>query len=98
VSEDEYGHSRRYECRRGGIRIIRASEIGQYAYCAHAWWLGSVEKLPSAHRQEMAVGEATHLHHGRGVRTSLGLVRLAYAVLALAMLVGVVWLISGLFG
>jgi hypothetical protein len=98
VSEDEYSHSRCYECRQGGIRIIRASEIGQYVYCAHAWWLGSVEELPSAHRQEMAAGEATHLRHGQDVRTSLGLARLAYAVLVLAVLVGVVWLISGLFG
>jgi hypothetical protein len=81
-----------------GIRIIRASEIGQYAYCAHAWWLGSVERLPSAHQQEMASGEATHLRHGQGVRRSLGLARLAYAVLLLAVVVGVVWLISGLTG
>jgi len=92
VSDDGYG------CRPGGSRIIRASEIGQYAYCAHAWWLGNVEGLPSGHQREMAAGEAIHLHHGRGVRTSLGLARLAYAVLVLAVLVGVVWLVSALFG
>jgi hypothetical protein len=79
-------------------RITRASEIGQYAYCARAWWLGSVEGLPSGHQQEMAAGEATHQRHGRGVRASLGLARLAYTVLVLAMVVGLVWLISGLFG
>jgi hypothetical protein len=84
--------------RRGDIRIIRASEIGQYAYCAHAWWMGSVEGLPSGHQREMAAGEATHQRHGQGVRTSLGLARLAYAVLLLAVVVGVVWLVSGLFG
>jgi hypothetical protein len=79
-------------------RIIRASEIGQYAYCAHAWWLGSVEGLLSGHQQEMAAGEATHLHHGQSVRRSLGLARLAYIVLLLAVVVGIVWLVSGLFG
>lgn len=82
----------------GRRRTIRASEIGQYAYCARAWWLGSVEGLPSGHRQEMAAGEATHQRHGQGVRASLGLGRLAYAVLLLAVVVGVVWLISGLVG
>lgn len=79
-------------------RIIRASGIGQYAYCAHAWWLGNVEGLPSGHRREMAAGEAIHQRHGRGVRRSLGLARLAYAVLVLAVVVGVVWLVSWLVG
>lgn len=77
-------------------RVIRASEIGQYAYCARAWWMGSVEGLPSSHQREMAAGEATHQRHGQGVRTSIGLAGLAYAVLLLAVVVGIVWLISGL--
>ncbi len=79
-------------------RVIRASEIGQYVYCAHAWWLGSVQGLPSAHQQEMADGETTHLRHGRVVRASLGLSRLAYGVLLLAAMVAVVWLVSWVFG
>jgi len=82
----------------GSDRVIRASEIGRYVYCAHAWWLGSVQGLPSAHEREMAAGEATHLRHGRGVRTSLRLSRLAYAVLLLAAVVGVAWLVSWLVG
>ena len=79
-------------------RVIRASEIGRYAYCAHAWWLGSVEGLPSAHEPDMAAGEVAHLRHGQGVRASLGLCRLAYLVLLLAAVVGAVWLVSRLIG
>jgi hypothetical protein len=79
-------------------RVIRASEIGQYTYCAHAWWLGSVRGLPSARKREMAAGEVAHLRHGRGVRTSRWLSRLAAAVLLLAAVVGVVWLVSQLVG
>ena len=75
-------------------RVIRASEIGRYVYCAHAWWLGSVQGLPSSHHPEMAAGKVAHLRHGRGVRTSLWLSRLAYAVLLLAAVVGVVWLVD----
>ena len=75
-------------------RVIRASEIGQYVYCARAWWLGSVQGLPSSRQQDMAAGEAAHAHHGRGVRASLGLSRLAYLTLLLAAVVGVVWLIG----
>jgi CRISPR/Cas system-associated exonuclease Cas4 (RecB family) len=81
-----------------GERVIRASEIGQYAYCARAWWLGSVERLPSDHQQEMAAGEAVHVRHGKGVRASLALAWLAYAVLLLAVVVGVVWVVGLLTG
>jgi CRISPR/Cas system-associated exonuclease Cas4 (RecB family) len=75
-------------------RVIRASEIGQYVYCAHAWWLGSVQGLPSSRQRqrEMAAGEAVHRRHGWGVRTSLWLSRLAYVVLLLAAVIGIVWL------
>jgi CRISPR/Cas system-associated exonuclease Cas4 (RecB family) len=79
-------------------RIIRASEVGQYAYCARAWWLGSVQGLPSSHQQEMMVGEAVHLRHGKGVRVSLALAWLAYAVLLLAVVIGAVWVVSVLVG
>ena len=79
----------------GGDRVIRASEIGRYVYCARAWWLGSVQGLPSTHTREMATGKAAHLRHGRGVRTSLWLRRLAYGALLLA---AVMWLVSRLVG
>jgi hypothetical protein len=77
-------------------RVIRASEVGQYVYCAHAWWLGSVQGLPSSHQREMTTGETVHHRHGRGVRISLFLDRLAYAVLLLAALAGIVWVVSWL--
>lgn len=76
-------------------RIIRASEVAQYAYCAHAWWLGSVEGRPSAHRQEMAAGDIAHQRHGRRVRIWVILTRLAYLLLALAMVAAVVALLEG---
>ena len=75
-------------------RVIRASEIGQYTYCARAWWLGSVEELPSSRQREMAAGEAAHRYHGRTVRALPWLSRLAYAVLLLAAVAGIVWLLG----
>jgi CRISPR/Cas system-associated exonuclease Cas4 (RecB family) len=75
-------------------RVIRASEIGQYVYCAHAWWLGNVEGIPSSHLEEMAAGEAVHRQHGRGVRAALLLRRLAYAVLLLAAIAALFWLLG----
>jgi len=79
-------------------RVIRASEIGRYVYCAHAWWLGSVQGVVSSHQREMAAGKAAHLRHGRRVKTSLWLSRLAYGVLLLVAVVGVMWLVGRLGG
>jgi hypothetical protein len=69
--------------------MIRASEVGRYAFCARAWWLGSVRGIPSAHAEEMKTGEAAHRRHGRRVRASVTLARLAYLLLALATLAAV---------
>ncbi len=75
-------------------RIIRASEVGQYTYCAHAWWLGSVEGLPSSRQREMVAGEVAHRRHGQGVSVSFWLNRLAKIVLLLAAVAGIVWLMK----
>lgn len=48
-------------------RFIRASEVGQYAYCARAWWLGQVKGVPSTHGEEMAAGRVAHLRHGQAI-------------------------------
>mgnify|MGYP006292865339 FL=1 len=68
-----------------GDTIIRASEVGQYAYCAHAWWLARVENVPSAHLEAMDAGKETHRRHGRGVRLSLTLRRFGIALLIAAL-------------
>lgn len=75
-------------------RIIRASEIGQYLFCARAWWLGAVEGLPSAHQEEMLTGERAHRRHGRGVRGALILSRLAWTLLALALFIATLALLG----
>ncbi|MCS7178195.1 MAG: hypothetical protein RML46_00895 [Anaerolineae bacterium] len=75
-------------------RIIRASEIGQYLFCARAWWLGSVEGLPSAAQEEMEAGEQAHRQHGRQVRAAIILSRLAWALLVLALLAAILALLG----
>lgn len=67
-------------------RVIRASEIGQWAYCARAWWLSSVKGVQSTNTREMVRGELAHQQHGRtvwaaGVLRSASLVLLVIAVL-----------------
>lgn len=73
--------------------IIRASEIGQYAYCARAWWLARVKGLPSANVVQMQAGSEQHRLHGRSVERFHRLRRVALVLLLLAAALLVAWLV-----
>jgi len=49
-------------------QFIRASEIGEYAYCARAWRLRLDGHHPTVGGKARAAGEAWHREHGRAVR------------------------------
>ncbi len=68
-------------------RFIRASELGRYAFCARAWWLGSVMEVQPTNTAALRQGEAVHARHGRRVWLSRALVWLGVALLILAGLV-----------
>ena len=76
--------------------VIRASELGEYAYCARAWWLGRVLGYRPANLERLAAGEAAHVRHGRKVISSRRLQRWAYVSLALALLAGALFLVLAL--
>jgi hypothetical protein len=71
-------------------KLIRASEIGEYVFCARAWRLRveGVEATGWAGARER--GTAWHRGHGRGVRSARNLRRLATAAFALASLLALV--------
>lgn len=73
-------------------RIIRASEVGLYVYCARAWWLGRVQGYRQVNQAAMEAGQAAHQAHGRAVVGYHRLRQAAYALLALALLLGFVLL------
>jgi len=74
------------------MRIIRASEIGEYLYCRRAWWLRHVQGLESANEGVMAEGTEAHAGHGRLVGAAAALRALALLVFVAALLVFVVTL------
>ena len=76
--------------------IVRASEIGQYAYCARAWWFARVKGYRSANVAAMRKGTARHGAHGRAVEGYHLLRRLAVALIVLAGLLLLVWLLVSL--
>jgi CRISPR/Cas system-associated exonuclease Cas4 (RecB family) len=73
--------------------ILRASELGQYAYCARAWWLARVRGLRSANVAELEAGRDRHRAHGRAVQRLHSTRRLALSLLLLAGIALGVWLV-----
>ena len=72
------------------MRVIRASEIGEYVFCHRAWWLRRVQGFDSANVQEMAAGTFAHAAHGLGVW-------FASALRSLAILLVIAAVVSFLF-
>jgi hypothetical protein len=68
-------------------RIIRASEIGQYDFCAKAWWLGSIEGVPPSNIRELQAGTAAHEQHGRQVQRASQMQIAAFALVALGVVI-----------
>ncbi len=73
------------------LAIIRASEIGEYVYCARAWWLRRVVGLEPAGRERREHGTTLHRRHGRVVAGSRALL---FAAIAL-MLAAIVLMLAG---
>jgi CRISPR/Cas system-associated exonuclease Cas4 (RecB family) len=70
------------------MRIIRASEVGTYLFCARAWWY-RLHGVESTNQAEINAGTELHRQHGRTVIAS-GLTRILAIILllvALALLV-----------
>ena len=78
--------------------IVRASELSQYTFCARAWWLGRVKGYRSANLAAMEQGEARHRAHGSTVVGYHRLRWLALALLLLAAVLLVAWLLLGMVG
>jgi len=68
------------------LPIIRASEVGEYVYCARAWWLRRVAGLEPSGHERRELGTVLHRRHGRAVAGSRALVVLGTALALAAVL------------
>ena len=62
--------------------LVRASDIGLYAFCARAWWLARVQDAAHDDPARLSHGAAFHAAHGAQVR------RIEQARLAALLLIG----------
>jgi hypothetical protein len=84
--------------RRAQPEIVRASEIGEYVYCARAWWLHRVQGHASRNVAALQEGQVVHDRHGRDVNTFRRQRRLALVLAALALLSGLMAMLFVLGG
>jgi hypothetical protein len=71
--------------------MIRASEVGEFVYCARAWWLHRVEGLEPAGRERRERGTLLHARHGHAVAVSSALIWAGAGLLLLALALLLLW-------
>jgi hypothetical protein len=65
--------------------------VGQYTYCARAWWLANVEKCEPENPALLDDGTRTHERHGWQVSLARGTSQLARATMGIAILALIAW-------
>jgi CRISPR/Cas system-associated exonuclease Cas4 (RecB family) len=74
---------------------VRASALGEYVYCARAWWLRREGVVPTRGGEARAAGTRWHESHGRSVTRAKRLRLVAavciYLAVALAALLLYGW-------
>jgi len=75
-------------------RIIRASELGQYDFCAKAWWLGAVEGVPPDNAAELQAGTRWHAEHGRVVSRAGRVQQAAIVLVAIGVILLAIFLVT----
>ena len=78
--------------------IIRASELGEYVYCARAWWLRREQGVESHNVAALQSGRAAHDQHGRAVASVHTQRRLALVLTVLAIVTAVAAIILAIGG
>ena len=76
-------------------RFVRASELGEYEFCARAWWLARVLGRERENPRELAAGRGRHARHGRGLSLSDALQQLGLILLLTAVVVTVLLAMTG---
>jgi len=76
--------------------LTRASEVGQYGYCARAWWLGTVQGVRPGNVRDLLAGQTRHRRHGRQVVAYHRLRSMGYVLLVSALLLAALayWILT----
>jgi hypothetical protein len=77
--------------------LVRASDIGAWAYCRRAWYLAHVRGIPHAHPEVLQRGSEAHTEHGQQVRRAgsmqqIGRWLVIMGVVLVALLLVAMWM------
>jgi hypothetical protein len=72
---------------------LRASEIGEYVFCARAWRLRLDGYEPTGESVRLVAGQRFHERHGRSLQRTRRLNVVAFICFALAVVVALIWLL-----
>lgn len=80
--------------------LVRASDIGMWAFCQRAWWLAQVQDEAHQNPEVLTRGDTAHASHGRNVALAgtlrqYGLLFIAASLLLLGLLL-LFWIIFSL--
>lgn len=78
--------------------LVRASDIGRWAYCNRAWWLAVVGKAPHQQPERLQAGTAAHEQHGQRVDTAARMARRARIGLLIGFAIVLIGLVLRLMG
>jgi len=66
--------------------LVRASEIGLWAYCHRAWWLASVQGAAHQNPQWLTRGAKQHAFHGEQMLQAQRIQRIGLWLFLLALI------------
>lgn len=66
--------------------LVRASDIGAWAFCHRAWWLAHVRGVAHHRPAVLERGRTMHLAHGRAVLQAQRLQQLGLIILVISLL------------
>jgi hypothetical protein len=78
--------------------LVRASDIGAWAYCRRAWYLAHVRGVAHARPEVLQRGTEAHAHHGRQVRRAGTMQRAGLWLVILGLLLVGLLIVAALMG
>jgi hypothetical protein len=78
--------------------LVRASDIGAWAFCQRAWWLAHVQGVTPHNQAQLQQGKVAHAAHGQAVVLAVRLRQIGVLLLGLGLLLVLLLLLSFWFG